>query len=651
MWREEKKIVRTCPGTLLFRHPNLEGLGGVTTLTADQLITYLSWVIFVIIFIVVAIQAIRRPSRAHFDIALLFGVTTLVIAIALAFLFGLLAPAGASASLAGSAILALPYLLLRLVDDIAEVPLRVRRGIEVLLLISIVTLWLLPLDRPSWINLLLLCYVIGSLAYVIFASIRATNRAHGVTRRRLSAMTLGSLFLVLNIGVGSLGIWLPQLTDLWRGIADTLGLAAGVSYVVGFTPPRWLRRAWQEPELRAFLSRTATLPRLPNTSSIVDVLQQGAAASVGIPHASIGLWDETAQVLRFGQGERDFELSPEIDVPAARSFRLQQPIFSPHTRYTDAMLATFDTADAARAVLAAPITAGTRRLGVLVAYASRAPVFADDDLALIQLLADQAAVILESRALIDEAARVHAREEATRLKEDFLSAAAHDLKTPLTTLVTRAQLMQRRAQRDPSAPPDQESIRLLVMEGQRLRRLVLDLLDAARVEQGRLVGMREEVDLVAVARDVCARLGTARNPCLVKVESDAESDAAIIGLYDRFRIEQLLDNLVENAVKYSPEGGPIHISLYQDQAGVHLVVTDHGIGIPAEDIPRLFARFHRGANVDDRRFPGMGLGLFICKGIVEQHGGQIMIQSQPGQGSSFHVVLPFVPIEAGEYVP
>jgi signal transduction histidine kinase len=464
-----------------------------------------------------------------------------------------------------------------------------------------------------------------------------------VTRRRLIAMTAGSLFLVLNIVVGSLGLWLPSLADLWRSLADIFGLAAGLSYVVGFTPPRWLRRAWQDPELRAFLSRAATLPRLPDTDTIVKALEQGAATSIGTPHASIGLWDEADQLVRFGYANPRFALSPDGDGPASRAFRLQQPIFSPYTHDTDTIFANLQMSTIGAAVLAAPITAGTRRLGVLVAYAPRAPIFADDDLTLIQLLADHAAVILESRALIDEAARMHAREEATRLKEDFLSAAAHDLKTPLTTLVARAQLLDRRAARDPSAPVDRESLQLMVAEGQRLKRLVLDLLDAARVEQGKLVGVHAAVDLVAVAREVCRRMSTARHPCTVEAES------TVVGWYDRQRLEQLLENLVENAIKYCPDGGPVEVAVQQDTAGVHLVVVDRGIGIPAEDLPRLFERFHRGANIDDRHFPGMGLGLFICKGIVEQHGGQISVSSRIGAGTTFHITLPLTPVQVDDH--
>src|SRR5207244_12703351 len=123
--------------------------------------------------------------------------------------------------------------------------------------------------------------------------------------------------------------------------------------------------------------------------------------------------------------------------------------------------------------------------------APRAPVFANSDLELVQLLADQAAVILDSRALIDEAAHVAAREEAARLKEDFLSSAAHDLKTPLTGIVTQAQVLRRRVERDPTAPADRVGLDRLLDQSQRLKNLVLELLDVSRLEQGSLVGERE----------------------------------------------------------------------------------------------------------------------------------------------------------------
>ena len=181
-------------------------------------------------------------------------------------------------------------------------------------------------------------------------------------------------------------------------------------------------------------------------------------------------------------------------------------------------------------------------------------------------------------------------------------------------------------------------LQLLVREGQRLRLIVLELLDAARAEQGQLVGERALVDLVTLAEEVCARHAANHHPCAV------ESNGPVIGMYDAFRITQLLENLTENGVKYSPQGGQVRLKIWADTKRAYISVSDQGIGIPAHDLPHIFERFYRAANVDDRQFAGMGLGLFICRGIVEQHGGRIHVSSRPGAGSRFQIELPLTPV-------
>jgi signal transduction histidine kinase len=118
------------------------------------------------------------------------------------------------------------------------------------------------------------------------------------------------------------------------------------------------------------------------------------------------------------------------------------------------------------------------------------------------------------------------------------------------------------------------------------------------------------------------------------------ADGDVTGLYDGVRITQLFDNLLENAIKYSPSAGTIEVRLRREGDQVHAVVADSGIGIPAADAPHLFERFHRGSNVDDRQFAGMGLGLYICRGIVEQHGGRIWAEARTGGGTEIHAMLP-----------
>jgi signal transduction histidine kinase len=221
------------------------------------------------------------------------------------------------------------------------------------------------------------------------------------------------------------------------------------------------------------------------------------------------------------------------------------------------------------------------------------------------------------------------------MRDDFLSAAAHDLKTPLTTVVAQAQLLERRAARDPGAPVDLDGVRRITREARRLNDLILKLLDVSRMEEGGAwVGPKEELDLVSLAREVGGRLETPRHRVVV------EDGAPVVGRWDRIRMAQLLDNLIGNAIKFSPAGGEVRVQLRREGGRGRLSVIDRGIGIPPGDLPHVFERFHRGANVDDRRFAGMGLGLYIARQIVEENGGEIWATSAPDEGTTIHVRLP-----------
>lgn len=603
-------------------------------MSAYVLLQFLTQSLFVLIFLAVGLRFVRRPSSANVDTALLFGVASLIVVATWTVEYLHVALPHLLNAALGAGLMAITYLLLRLVDDFTVVPRPLLVIAEIGLALSAVILFVVPPPVPAWLALLFVVYVVMLTLYAALAIMRAAGRSSGVTRRRMQAVAAGSLLLgsaILAIGLEALS---PRVGQWWALIAEASAVMSGVSYFVAFAPPRWLRRAWQEPELRAFLSRAAAWPRLVDTQAVVQELQHSAATSLRAPRAAIGLWDDETEVLRFQGGP------PAIDWPPAdgvvgRAFTSQRPIFVADAGEPDPTDAVPYRGSNFYALLAVPITVGDRRLGVLSAYGARASRFADDDLSLAQLLADQAAVILDSRALIDEAARLRARDEAARLKSDFLSAAAHELKTPLTAIILQAQLLERRAIRDPEAPADIQGIERLVGETQRLKRRVLDLLDVSRIEQGRLVGIREEVDLVALAREACASYSSAHHRCML------DAGGEIIGCFVRPRITQLIDNLLDNAVKFSPDGRDVQVKVWEDETGAHLTITDHGIGIPVADLPHLFDRFHRGTNVDDRRFAGMGLGLSMCRGIVEQHGGHIAVSSAgSGRGSTFHVTLP-----------
>ena len=603
-------------------------------MTALELVSRLTELIYVLIFLLVVWTAVRRRTRTSVDIALFFGaIATFIVESRIVTTLGLQQVELVN-DVVTILVIAMPYLLLRLVDDFSTVPLIASRLAEAGLIFAAIGFLATTGQPPTPIVVVIVVYFAALALYCAVKFIRAARLSSGVTRRRLESVAAGTLLLGLTIFVAGLSPLLPWAAGLLDGLVQVLALGSAVAYVVGFAPPPILRRAWQEPELRAFLSHAASLPRLPDTASIVRALQDGAGSTLGA-RATIGLYDREANKLRFqdSHGVLPNEIGPS-DYLVWRAFEAQHPRYYPDAARAHPALAESYREHGVRSLLIAPISAAAERLGALEAYTDHEPVFSEDDLDLVRLLADQAAVILESRSLIDEAARVRALEEAARLKEDFISAAAHDLKTPLTTLVAQAQFLERRAVNEPAAPADLTGIRRIVLEARRLSALVVELLDASRLEQGKLVGEREPVDLVELARDVARRESYQGRRITVS------ADVPVVGSYDPRRIGQVIENLVENAVKYSPDESEVRVAIAERDGQVLIDVTDQGIGIPAGDLPRIFERFHRAANVDDRRFAGMGLGLFICKGIVEQHGGRIWVESRVGAGSTFHVVLP-----------
>lgn len=604
-------------------------------MTALELVSLLTQAIYVLIFVLVAWSALRRRTRTSVDIALFFGAISIAIVESrIVTAFGLTA-IDLITDIVALLVIAMPYLLLRLVDDFSDVPVAVKRLSEGGLVLSGIGFLATAGTLPPSILMAIVLYFAALSTYCAVAFVRAAQRSAGVTRRRLQAAAAGTLLLGLAILVAGFGPMMPAaLAGLPNGLTQVLALASAIAYFVGFAPPPTLRRAWQEPELRAFLRRAATLPRLPDTPSIVRALQDGAGATLGA-RAAIGLFDKQTDTLRFHDphGVLPNEIGPSEYI-VWRVFESQRAEYIAEAARANPALAASYRAHGVRSLLIAPISVADLRLGAIEAYTAQQPVFSEDDLDLVRLLADQAAVIIESRALIDEAARVRALEEAARLKEDFISAAAHDLKTPLTTLVAQAQFLERRALSEPAAPADLSGIRRIVREARRLSGLVLELLDAARLEQGKLIGEREPVDLAALARDLAGRETYEGRRITVS------ADAPVVGNYDPHRIGQVLENLVENAVKYSSEESEVHVCVTKRDGQALIDVRDEGIGIPPEDLPQIFDRFHRASNVDDRRFAGMGLGLFMCKGIVEQHGGRIWVESRVGAGSTFHVALP-----------
>ncbi len=229
-----------------------------------------------------------------------------------------------------------------------------------------------------------------------------------------------------------------------------------------------------------------------------------------------------------------------------------------------------------------------------------------------------------------------------QLKDQFIAIAAHELRTPLTAIMGFSSMLtvQTRLGRGPElADWQQEAIGEIDEASGRMNALVRDLLDVTRIQAGRLELDLALLDLVAIVRRCIARFQLSTQHHTFIVEAPAES---VIVKADAPRLEQVFGNLLSNAIKYSPEGGPIAVTVRVDQeagqAEVH--VQDAGIGIPAEQQPQLFERFVRASNVHNYHITGTGLGLYVCRELVERHGGHIWFTSTEGVGTTFFITLP-----------
>jgi len=237
-------------------------------------------------------------------------------------------------------------------------------------------------------------------------------------------------------------------------------------------------------------------------------------------------------------------------------------------------------------------------------------------------------------AAVNVARDVTEMKEIDRLKDEFISVASHEMKTPLTVIKGYSQILERRLEAAGARSSELDMARHILSQTNRLASLTDRLLDVSRIQFGRLGLDKQSMDLSALVRDVAERMkvSTEDHSIRVSVEESVQVDA------DTGRLEQVLANLITNAAKYSPEGTDIEVRLERSNGEALVSVRDHGYGIPKERQGRIFQRFYR-ATTDERK-SGLGLGLYVSKGIVDAHGGDIWFESEEGKGSTFCVKLP-----------
>jgi PAS domain S-box-containing protein len=381
----------------------------------------------------------------------------------------------------------------------------------------------------------------------------------------------------------------------------------------------------------------ATLARLavPDLADYctVDVTEgEDSFARLGVAHTDPAKETLIHEIARYTFGHR-----PEHH-PIVRVLTAGQPILLPTitAEILDASAADEAHRELLRQVgpvslVSVPLLVSGRILGALTLVTSESGrQYGPDDLALVEELARRASLAVENARLF------HAAEQATRARDEMLGVVAHDLRNPLSTITMVSQMLLETGSSERTT--ERKQLEIMRRAAERMKRLISDLLDAKRIESGGLTVDPRPEDVATVVGDAVEMLRPLATSSSLHLDA-AVADGLPRVMVDPARVQQVLSNLVGNAIKFTPAGGSITVRAELAEDGVCLAVADTGPGIPNEQLPHIFGRFWQGKRTDRR---GVGLGLAIAKAIVEAHRGRIWVESQVGAGTSFYFTVPVV---------
>ncbi len=437
----------------------------------------------------------------------------------------------------------------------------------------------------------------------------------------------------------------PEVDDVIREPVDPRELNLRVRLAVRTQAERRLRNARNE-ELASWSQSSWTPSLAGGADALFGQITRHAANMLRAEKSVVLLYDPDRREM-VGQGpgvglDRTLLAKVRYPVPGEASerwnFRLNGPLLTNDAASDPRLLPGLVSGIGLRSLLIAPILAGPQIIGLLaVADRLDSQPFRDDDLGQLQIVAAQAAVAVDNHRLHEQLKSANLRlQEFDRLKSEFVAMVAHDFRSPLMAIRGFAEMVLEDS--DLGADNRKQFVQTIINETDDLARLATDTFLITQMETGHFTYMWSEIDLGPFILDAIAR-GRADHPVGLDVPPGLPRVTA-----DPERLRQLLTNLVSNAVKYSPGGDSVLVRARQPAGGhVQIDVVDHGLGVPSDQMGRLFQKFERVRTEQHSRIAGTGLGLYICRLIVEGHGGRIWAESEPGLGSTFSVLLPLAP--------
>ncbi|WP_433212016.1 ATP-binding response regulator [Dactylosporangium sp. CS-047395] len=575
----------------------------------------------------------RARDPLQLDVALLF-LPTLAVCVNAAVREHSQRPVPVAASALATALLLIqPYLTLRLAARLGRVPRWLDVSLLVLLLGSIAATTVAP--RPlslAYLGLITATFTVTeAIAGTMLLRVSRRRSGAGRTRLRLAAAAT-YLYPVMMLMLFTAAGRYPGQQVWWQPAGRVVGLVAAVLYLLAFVPPGFLRRMMSA---TVWYEATEDLQRLPADVGTGQVWRRFAH----VVHDTTGT--DAVLVLDSGLGRlaavcRSGTHLPHerIDFDVDRLLTARQPVRlakdHPLALATGTRLVT---------ALALP---GVGTVLLLDRYRA---LFSHDDLRLTTVLGGQAKVLAERSAVLAEqrqlaaalAESVDALTHASQAKSDFLAGMSHELRTPLNAIIGFSDLMRAEHPDGDRRSVPAEWVDHVHSSGRHLLGLINDILDLAKVESGRLELTPEPIALDAAVGEVITTLRPLTDRKGLQVYLDVPPTAAVSA--DPLRLRQILDNLLSNAIKFTPDGGLIAITASPGVDTVAITVADSGIGIAPEDQERVFEEFQQLGTAAQRR-AGTGLGLALTRRLVEAHGGEIGLESEPGIGSRFTVRLP-----------
>ncbi len=492
----------------------------------------------------------------------------------------------------------------------------------------------------------------GSTAAIPSQISEALSRA-GVAETLLIPLRSGEKTMgLIALGASKLGVFNPQDKRFYDAAGAEIGVAVENALIY--------RELAAEHERLSLLYRSAqSISGELELEALLNRTASEAARTVGAQYALIALAEP-------GSDEFMWSASHDIDLDMLEgaSLSLESGIGGQIMRTKRAIITSAEEEisreqlsvlerDPVAKVLgvlhgaAVPLVAGDRVLGVLMLQMDRGRrSFSSEDVLLLEAIGRQAGVAIQNARLFEET-RLHleALEKAhkelmalDRMKSDFVSTVSHELRSPLAVIEGFAKTMVEHFDQI-DRETERESLEIILKKSVALEGLIENILDMSRIEEGRLEVSREQFELVELCEHVRTDQETVDETHEVRFEA---SNKTIMVVADREKTEVALGNLIRNAVKFSPEGGPVFIRVRNAGPVAEVSVEDRGIGIPPEELERIFDRFYQVDSGERRSFPGSGLGLYIAKELVQAMAGNMAVTSEPGRGSRFKFTLPLI---------